>query len=132
MGFKRKAFLHWYTDAGMDEMEFIEADAAIRDLILEYQDKQDAVFVPPTPPSTDDETFEMLQRTRSEDEKVENYIQRKLKRIERDLERQQKEQEVAAKNKKRSVFGDVNKVKTAVPKGYRPKTNPGGHQRVKN
>merc|ERR1712062_420711 len=40
---KRKAFLHWYKGEGMDEMEFQEADKNVRDLITEYQDKQDAV-----------------------------------------------------------------------------------------
>merc|ERR1712241_430792 len=41
--YKRKAFLHWYKGEGMDEMEFQEADKNVRDLITEYQDKQDAV-----------------------------------------------------------------------------------------
>ena len=41
--YKRKAFLHWYLGEGMDEMEFQEADKNVRDLITEYQDKQDAV-----------------------------------------------------------------------------------------
>merc|ERR1712203_762577 len=41
---KRKAFLHWYKGEGMDEMEFQEADKNVRDLITEYQDKQDAVY----------------------------------------------------------------------------------------
>jgi tubulin beta len=41
--YKRKAFLHWYKGEGMDEMEFQEADKNLRDLITEYQDKQDAV-----------------------------------------------------------------------------------------
>lgn len=38
---KRKAFLHWYTDEGMDEMEFVEAEANMNDLISEYQQYQD-------------------------------------------------------------------------------------------
>jgi len=42
--YKRKAFLHWYIGEGMDEMEFKEADRNIRDLITEYQDKQDATI----------------------------------------------------------------------------------------
>jgi len=42
--YKRKAFLHWYKGEGMDEMEFQEADKNVRDLITEYQDKQDAVI----------------------------------------------------------------------------------------
>ena len=41
--YKRKAFLHWYEGEGMDEMEFQEADKNVRDLVTEYQDKQDAV-----------------------------------------------------------------------------------------
>merc|ERR1711972_1288101 len=41
--YKRKAFLHWYKGEGMDEMEFQEADKNVRDLITEYQDKQDAM-----------------------------------------------------------------------------------------
>eukprot|EP01084_Bolivina_argentea_P043531 80209_1 len=41
--YKSKAFLHWYKGEGMDEMEFQEADKNVRDLITEYQDKQDAV-----------------------------------------------------------------------------------------
>ena len=39
---QRKAFLHWYTQEGMDEMEFIEAEANVNDLITEYQQYQDA------------------------------------------------------------------------------------------
>ncbi len=34
---KRKAFLHWYTGEGMDEMEFTEAESNLNDLIAEYQ-----------------------------------------------------------------------------------------------
>ena len=41
--YKRKAFLHWYKGEGMNEMEFHEADKNVRDLITEYQDKQDVV-----------------------------------------------------------------------------------------
>ena len=40
--FKRKAFLHWYTGEGMDEIEFTEAESNMNDLISEYQDYQDA------------------------------------------------------------------------------------------
>merc|ERR1712226_926827 len=35
--FQRKAFLHWYTGEGMDEMEFTEAESNVIDLIAEYQ-----------------------------------------------------------------------------------------------
>eukprot|EP01083_Nonionella_stella_P159445 520118_1 len=41
--YKRKAFMHWYKQEGMDEMQFQEADKNVRDLFIEYQDKQDAV-----------------------------------------------------------------------------------------
>lgn len=34
--FKRKAFLHWYTEEGMDELEFSEAEANMNDLSAEY------------------------------------------------------------------------------------------------
>jgi len=40
--FKRKAFLHWYTGEGMDEMEFTEAESNMQDLVAEYQQYQDA------------------------------------------------------------------------------------------
>ena len=35
--FRRKAFLHWYTGEGMDEMEFTEAESNMGDLVSEYQ-----------------------------------------------------------------------------------------------
>jgi len=40
--FRRKAFLHWYTGEGMDEMEFTEAESNINDLIAEYTQYQEA------------------------------------------------------------------------------------------
>merc|ERR1711920_631685 len=89
--FKRRAFLHWYTAEGMDEMEFIDADAQIRDLIFEYQEKQDAIYTTPSPPSTDDERFEQRIKNKTEEEKVESYIQRKLKKLEKQMEREQKQ-----------------------------------------
>ena len=39
--FRRKAFLHWYTGEGMDEIEFTEAESNMNDLISEYQMYQD-------------------------------------------------------------------------------------------
>jgi len=39
--FRRKAFLHWYTGEGMDEMEFTEAESNLND-VSEYQQYQDA------------------------------------------------------------------------------------------
>ena len=38
--FRRKAFLHWYTGEGMDEMEFTEAESNMNDLVAEYQQYQ--------------------------------------------------------------------------------------------
>jgi len=40
--YKRKAFMHWYTGEGMDEMEFSEAENNTLDLIAEYQQYQEA------------------------------------------------------------------------------------------
>ncbi|XP_014786384.1 tubulin beta-1 chain [Octopus bimaculoides] len=34
---RRRAFLHWYTGEGMEEMEFTEAGSNLADLISEYQ-----------------------------------------------------------------------------------------------
>merc|ERR1712013_713957 len=47
--FIRKAFLHWYTGEGMDEMEFTEAESNMNDLVSEYQQYQEATI--------DDEEF---------------------------------------------------------------------------
>merc|ERR1712212_128873 len=55
--YKRKAFLHWYKGEGM-EMEFQEADKNVRDLITEYQDKQDAVVDLENDDEDDDEEDE--------------------------------------------------------------------------
>ena len=46
--FRRKAFLHWYTGEGMDEMEFTEAESNMNDLVSEYQQYQDANLVSPS------------------------------------------------------------------------------------
>ncbi|KAK2676171.1 hypothetical protein RAB80_008357 [Fusarium oxysporum f. sp. vasinfectum] len=45
--FRRKAFLHWYTGEGMDEMEFTEAESNMNDLVSEYQQYQDAAISTP-------------------------------------------------------------------------------------
>ncbi|KAF4012519.1 hypothetical protein G4228_002898 [Cervus hanglu yarkandensis] len=39
--FLQKAFLHWYTGEGMDEMEFTEAESNMNNLVSEYQQYQD-------------------------------------------------------------------------------------------
>jgi tubulin beta len=50
--FRRKAFLHWYTGEGMDEMEFTEAESNMNDLVSEYQQYQEA---------TVDDEFEQVE-----------------------------------------------------------------------
>lgn len=40
--FRRKAFLHSYTNEGMEEMEFTEAESNMNDLISEYQQYEQA------------------------------------------------------------------------------------------
>ena len=57
--FARKAYMHWYTGEGMDEMEFSEADANMQDLIGEYQQYQDAT-------ADDDEPAEYVDETAAE------------------------------------------------------------------
>ena len=132
--FQRKAFLHWYTAEGMDEMEFIDADQQIRDLIEEYQQKQDAIYMTPSPPSTDDERFEQRIKNKTEEEKVESYIQRKLKKLEKQMQRERKQRELDEKNKQKTVFGNIHNAKKKMPKGYKSKSfrsNPGGYVETK-
>ncbi|GBP20102.1 Tubulin beta-3 chain [Eumeta japonica] len=40
--YRRKAFVHWFTGEGMDELEFTEAASNMTDLISEYQQYQEA------------------------------------------------------------------------------------------
>jgi tubulin beta len=40
--YRRRAYLHWFTSEGMDDMEFSEAAANLDDLITEYQQYQEA------------------------------------------------------------------------------------------
>lgn len=40
--YRRKAFLHWYTGEGMEEVEFEEAENNMSDLVAEYQQYQEA------------------------------------------------------------------------------------------
>lgn len=42
--YRRRAYLHWYTSEGMDEMEFTEASSNLNDLITEYQQYQEATI----------------------------------------------------------------------------------------
>merc|ERR1719400_2084246 len=64
--FRRKAFLHWYTGEGMDEMEFTEAESNMNDLISEYQQYQEATV-------DDDEQFD------DEGEELAEHALRRLK-----------------------------------------------------
>merc|ERR1711997_971006 len=60
--FRRKAFLHWYTGEGMDEMEFTEAESKMNDLVSEYQQYQDAVIG-----DTDDDDYESDGKNNNDD-----------------------------------------------------------------
>ncbi len=59
---RRKAFLHWYTGEGMDEMVFTEAESNMSDLVSEYQQYQDA---------TADEEDEYFSEDSAEEEEKE-------------------------------------------------------------
>ncbi|PVF96216.1 tubulin-domain-containing protein [Serendipita vermifera] len=41
--YKRKAFIHWYTGEGMDELEFSEAESNVHDLISEYLQYEEGI-----------------------------------------------------------------------------------------
>lgn len=56
--FRRKAFLHWYTGEGMDEMEFTESESNIHDLIAEYQQYEQA--------SVEEEEVDQSEQTKTE------------------------------------------------------------------
>ncbi|KAF4316778.1 hypothetical protein BBO99_00008462 [Phytophthora kernoviae] len=58
--FRRKAFLHWYTGEGMDEMEFTEAESNMNDLVSEYQQYQDATAEEEGEFDEDEEMDEMM------------------------------------------------------------------------
>ncbi|PVU94743.1 hypothetical protein BB561_002293 [Smittium simulii] len=40
--FRRRAYVHWYSEEGMDDMEFTEAESNMNDLISEYMQYQNA------------------------------------------------------------------------------------------
>ncbi|WFD42596.1 hypothetical protein MPSI1_001242 [Malassezia psittaci] len=61
--FRRKAFLHWYTGEGMDEMEFTEAESNLLDLIAEYEQYEAATI-------DDDELLEGEYEDEQYDEQV--------------------------------------------------------------
>lgn len=39
--YQKKAFVHWYTGEGMEEMEFTSAESDLADLMAEYQQIED-------------------------------------------------------------------------------------------
>lgn len=55
--FKRKAYLHWFTQEGMDHTEFSEAASNVRDLLSEYQQYEEARI---DEGEDDDEEMDML------------------------------------------------------------------------
>jgi len=55
--FRRKAFLHWYTGEGMDEMEFTESESNMHDLVSEYQQYQDAAPEQPEEEEVEEEVI---------------------------------------------------------------------------
>jgi tubulin beta len=57
--YRRKAWLHWYTAEGMDEMEFTEAESNMNDLVSEYQQYQDASADDSDPDEQEEEMEEM-------------------------------------------------------------------------
>ena len=61
--FRRKAFLHWYTGEGMDEMEFTEAESNMNDLISEYQQYQDAEVDEDSEEEEEEDEYESRQNS---------------------------------------------------------------------
>ena len=57
--FRRKAWLHWYTAEGMDEMEFTEAESNMHDLVSEYQQYQESSVEDSSLPDGDEYMDEM-------------------------------------------------------------------------
>merc|ERR1711916_332633 len=62
--FRRKAFLHWYTGEGMDEMVFTEAESNMNDLVSEYQQYQDATAEEEGEFDEDEEGDDMMAQVR--------------------------------------------------------------------
>lgn len=53
--FRRRAFLHWYTAEGMEETEFTEAEANVRDVMQEYAQYQEDTGIEDEPQEVIDE-----------------------------------------------------------------------------
>lgn len=68
--FKRRAFLHWYTSEGMDEMEFSEAESNMNDLVSEYQQYQEAVAATEEPFEEGESTVQDVTKSEVQHEGV--------------------------------------------------------------
>ncbi len=42
--FQKNAYIHWYTQSGMDQMEFTEAESNMNDIISEYEQGNGCFF----------------------------------------------------------------------------------------
>ncbi|XP_063840896.1 tubulin beta chain-like isoform X2 [Scylla paramamosain] len=76
--FRRRAFLHWYTGEGMDEMEFTEAEANVNDLMSEYQQYQEAMaddFGEDEGDDDEDEDEEEEEEEEQQQEEDNNYLE---------------------------------------------------------
>ena len=70
--FKRRAFLHWYTKEGMDEMEFTESESNLIDLVNEYQQYQEAALEDEiVEMSSGEEPGDMLEKDEEEEKGIE-------------------------------------------------------------
>merc|ERR1712228_670821 len=69
--YKKKAFLHWYINVGMDHIEIEEANKNCLDLIQELQDKNDTIVDEDNPYNldNDDDDDEDVIGDSTEDEK---------------------------------------------------------------
>jgi len=56
--FRRKAFVHWYLEEGMEEVEFTEAESNMHDLIAEYQQHEVVDLDNADNPGNDDEVVD--------------------------------------------------------------------------
>jgi len=87
--FRRKAFLHWYTGEGMDEMEFTEAESNMNDLVSEYQQYQDA--------TAEDEDFEEEEEDADQEDQEDQDDQEQDEGEDNDVDDDHEEGEPAAK-----------------------------------
>ncbi|CAK5080137.1 unnamed protein product [Meloidogyne enterolobii] len=94
--FRRKAFLHWYTGEGMDEMEFTEAESSMNNLISEYQQYQDATvdgdeYEAENPPDSPESGESGIEQERCQDNSSIKEISTQQLSSSRDLDDDEKE-----------------------------------------